>query len=245
MASDYSYIGENLDIIREKINKAERNRDNKYNSGKVKLVAVTKTVGAEKINFAVSRGVNLIGESRVQELLAKYDKLDRDNLGIHFIGSLQTNKVKYIIDKVSLFQSVNSVRLAEEINKRASQHNIKADILIEVNICGEESKTGIDGNGGRVTEFIKSLKDFDNLRIKGLMTIPPPPGKLEENEILKVFGRIHEIFLDMQSKKTDNTDNTETDINILSAGMSEDFERAIAFGSNMVRIGSALFGKRL
>jgi len=236
---DYGYIEKNLDLIRAKINKAELNRDNKYDkNGKVRLLAVTKTVEAEKINFAISKGVDLIGENRVSELLEKYDKINKDGgLEIHFIGNLQTNKVKHIIDKVNLIQSVDSVRLAEEINKRASQRNIKIDVLIEINIGGEDSKIGI--NPGEALEFARSLQDFDNLRIKGLMTIPPYFADQKKDGLIKYFDKMHEIFIELSAKKANNIN-----MQVLSMGMSEDYEEAISRGSNIVRIGRAVFGER-
>ena len=237
MSDNFNYIDENLSLIREKINRAVLIRDDKYKTGEVRLLAVTKTVEAEKINFAISKGVDLIGENKVNELLDKYDKLDKDGLEIHFIGTLQTNKVKYIIDKVNLIQSVNSIRLAEEINKRAAQKNIKMDILVELNIGEEESKIGI--KSGETLEFIQSLKDFENLRVKGLMTIPPVSENPEKTETKKYFSKMSEIFVDISSKKIDNID-----MRILSMGMSEDFEEAISRGANIVRIGRAIFGDR-
>ena len=241
MSENYNYIEQNLNLINAKINNAVSNRDGRYNNGEVRLLAVTKTVEAEKINFAVSKGVNLIGENKVNELLEKYDKINKDGLEIHFIGTLQTNKVKYIIDKVNLIQSVNSVRLAEEINKRAAQKNITMDILAELNIGEEETKTGIRPE--ETAEFIQSLKDFENLRVKGLMAIPPPAGNSEKAKINQFFIKMHEIFIDISSKKIDNIDNI--DMRILSMGMSGDYEQAVSCGSNMVRIGSAVFGERL
>ena len=240
--NNFNYIEENLNAIREKINKAAANRDNKYINGvnkDVKLLAVTKTVSVEKINFAISKGVNLIGENKVGELLEKYDKINKNGLEIHFIGNLQTNKVKYIIDKVNMIQSVNSIRLAEEINRRAARKNIKMDVLIEINIGGEESKIGI--NPGETFEFINALKDFENLKIKGLMTIPPPVSekKDKKTEINKYFTQMYEIFVDISAKKIDNIN-----MQILSMGMSDDFEEAISCGSNTVRIGTAVFGER-
>ena len=235
------YIEKNLSLIREKINKAVLNRDNKYN-GEVRLLAATKTVGAEKINFAINKGVNLIGESKVNEFLEKYDKINKDNLEIHFIGNLQTNKVKYIIDKVSLIQSVNSVRLAEEINKRAEQKNIIMNVLVELNIGGEESKIGIKPEAA--FEFINALKDFKNLSVKGLMTIPPPVINAKNSQktpgINKFFNKMYEIFIDISSKKIDNIN-----MRFLSMGMSDDFEEAILHGANIVRIGTAIFGDRI
>lgn len=238
MSVNFDYIEKNLESVRKKIDKAVSERDDKYGGGKVRLLAVTKTVEVEKINFAISKGVDLIGENKTNELLEKYDKLNKENLEIHFIGNLQTNKVKYIIDKVNLIQSVDSARLAEEINKRAEQRGIKMDVLIEINIGEEESKSGIKAEDA--FGFINSLKDYKNLRIKGLMTVPPPPKSLEKIEITKIFERMREIFIDMSSKKINNTD-----MRILSMGMSEDYTEAISRGSNIVRIGRAVFGERL
>lgn len=204
----------------------------------MRLLAVTKSVGPEKINFAIDSGIDLIGENRAGELLEKYDKINKSGVEIHFIGNLQTNKVKYIIDKVSLIHSVNSVRLAEEINKRAAQHNIRMDILAEVNIGGESTKTGIAP--GEAFEFVQNLKDFENLKIRGLMTIAPPQKKPEKTKLLKLFDEMREIFVDISSKKMDNID-----MRILSMGMSEDFEEAISRGANIVRIGRAIFTENL
>jgi len=252
---NFEHIGKNLDLIRARINNAVLNRDNKYKNkyndtaDKVRLLAVTKTVEAEKINFAISKGVNLIGENKVNELLEKYDRLNKDGLEIHFIGNLQTNKVKYIIDKVTLIQSVNSIRLAEEINKRAAQKNIRVDILVELNIGGEESKTGIKPE--ETFEFINALKDFENLRIVGLMTIPPPPEmpeSLKNGEFFEFFDNFDEmykIFVDISTKKLDNINKENINMRILSMGMSDDFEEAVSRGSNLVRIGRAIFGERL
>ena len=235
----FDYIEKNIGEIQKKIDDAVLTRPAKYgDSGKVRLLAVTKTVEPEKINFAISRGIDLIGENRVSELLEKYDKINKNDVEIHFIGNLQTNKVKYIIDKVSLIQSVNSIRLAEEINKRAMQHNIKMDILVEVNIGGEESKTGISPEAA--FSFVHSLKDFENLRAVGLMTIAPPPEKIKKTQILKLFTEMYEIFVDISAKKMDNIN-----MRILSMGMSGDFEEAISCGANIIRIGRAVFGERL
>jgi uncharacterized pyridoxal phosphate-containing UPF0001 family protein len=164
----FEYIENNLIEINGRINKAKLKRDNNKNmimppnwDSEVRLLAVTKTVEAEKINFAISKGVSLIGENRVNELLEKYDRLDKENLSVHFIGNLQTNKVKYIIDKVEMIHSVNSLRLAEEINKRAEQHNIVMEVLIELNVGNEDTKIGI--NPKDTENFILSLKDFKNI----------------------------------------------------------------------------------
>jgi len=228
MPDNFDYIEKNLHEIRGKINNAKLKRDNKYNE-EVRLMAVTKNVPAEKINFAVSRGINLIGENRANELLEKYDGLEKDNLEIHFIGTLQTNKVKYIIDKVDLIQSVDSVKLAEEINKRAESKNKIMDVLIEINIGGEKNKSGINPAG--CLEFINIIKDFKNIKVRGIMTIPPFEASLNKQEIKKYFNKTREIY-----------ELTGTDI--LSMGMSGDFEEAIECGAGIIRIGTRIFGER-
>ena len=245
MAGSFDYIEKNLREIREKINKAKLKRDNKYNNKEVRLMAVTKTVTAEKINFAVSQGIDLIGENRVNELLEKYDKLNKDGLEIHFIGSLQTNKVKYIIDKVSMIQSVNSVKLAEEINKRAYLRNAVTDVLIEINIGGEESKTGI--SPFNYSEFIGVIKDFRNIKIRGLMTIPPFEASASSDsvEIKKYFNKMREIYESINTGANNADVNlNNVNIDILSMGMSEDFEEAVECGSDIIRIGRGIFGER-
>jgi len=230
MGGNFDYIEKNLGAVQKKINAAAGAR-----AGEVRLLAATKTVGPEKINFAVSKGLNLIGENRVNELLEKYDRINKDGLQIHFIGNLQTNKVKYIIDKVDMIQSVNSLRLAEEINKRASQLSIKKDILIELNIGEENSKIGIKPE--ETPEFISALKSLSNINVMGLMTIPP----LRQNEgPNKYFARMREIFIDIASKKIDNVT-----MRFLSMGMSGDYEEAITYGANIVRVGQAVFGERV
>ncbi|MCL2773228.1 MAG: YggS family pyridoxal phosphate-dependent enzyme [Oscillospiraceae bacterium] len=243
--SEFDYIEKNINDIREKINKAVLNRDNKDNNSytgcknkKVRLMAVTKTVDVDRINFAISKGVDLIGENKVTELLEKYDRLNKDRLEIHFIGNLQTNKVRYIIDKVNLIQSVNSLKLAEEINKRANQKNIVMDILVEINIGEEDSKIGIAPENA--VEFMNSLKDFQNIRVKGIMTIPPAIASFGENsKIKKYFSEMYKIFVDIAEKKIDNIN-----MDILSMGMSEDYEEAVLCGSDIVRVGRAIFGER-
>lgn len=255
----YDYIENNLSEINDRINKAKLKRNNKninlYNlDPEVRLLAVTKTVEVEKINFAISKGINLIGENKVNELLEKYDKLNRENLSIHFIGNLQTNKVKYIIDKVSMIQSVNSLKLAEEINKRAEQNNIIMDILIELNIGNEDTKIGI--NPKEAENFIKNLKDLKNIKIKGLMAIPPIYASCtnniandmqnqEKTEIMKYFKDVNEIFVDISAKNMDNIYRDNIDMRVLSIGMSNDFEEAIMCNANIVRIGTAIFGQRI
>ncbi len=203
--------------------------------GRARLLAATKTVPPELINYAADCGVNLIGENRVGELLEKYEFLDRAKLEIHFIGHLQSNKVKYIIDKVSMIHSVDSLSLAKEIEKQAAKRALIMPVLIEVNIAGEESKSGI-----RLEEtdaFLENLEALPHLSVRGLMTIPPKTACPEEN--LQFFQKIYQKFIDIRTKKEDNRNWT-----VLSAGMSGDYLCAVNCGANLVRIGSAIFGAR-
>ena len=195
---------------------------------KVRFMAVTKTVPTDMVNHAISLGIDLLGENRVQEFMGKYEFYDR-NCEIHFIGGLQNNKVKYIIDKVSMIHSVDSVKLAEEINKRAIAVNRTMDILIEVNIGGEESKGGVTVDAAK--ELSAYCSELSNVNLRGYMTIPPPSG-----DSSKYFAQIQELYLSFREKYSS--------IDTLSMGMSNDYEQAVLFGSNIVRIGSALFGSR-
>lgn len=199
----------------------------------VTLLAATKTVDVDTINYAISKGITHIGENKVQELLSKHDYLNV--VTEHFIGHLQTNKVKDVIDKVSLVQSVDSIKLAREISKQAKKRDIVMDILLEVNIGKEESKWGFLPE--ETLNAVMEISTFDNLRICGLMTIPP----ICENEQtqIKFFREMYNLYVDIREKNIDNTN-----ISILSMGMSDDFDLAIREGANLVRVGTALFGKR-
>lgn len=199
-------------------------------SDKARIMAVTKTVAPEKINFAVGLGIDLLGENRVQEFLDKRDEYAPAE--VHFIGGLQTNKVKYIIDKVSMIHSVDSMRLAEEIDRRAASQGKIMDILAEVNIGGEESKGGVAAD--KALEFCAELSELQHIRLRGLMTIPPP-GCSE-----KCFADMQELFEKLKARQTDKNALIDT----LSMGMSGDFETAIKFGATIIRIGSGLFGYR-
>jgi len=230
---NFDYIDKNLCEIREKINKAKLKRDNnlkRANNKEVRLMAVTKNVPVDKINFAISRGINLIGENRVNEFLEKYDYINKDGLEVHFIGTLQTNKVKYIIDKVEMIQSVDSIKLAEEINKRANLKNKVMNVLAEINIGGEASKSGISPEG--CSDFINIIKDFKNIKVCGLMTIPPYEASLDKQEIRKYFDKTRMIYESLDG------------LDALSMGMSEDFEVAVECGAGIVRIGTRIFGER-
>lgn len=202
---------------------------------RARLLAATKTVPPEMINFAADCGVNLIGENRVNELLEKYEYIDRDRFELHFIGALQTNKVKYIIDKVDMIQSVDRESLALEIERQAAKHGIVMPILAEINIGAEESKSGIEPE--KVIEFCEFLGSLPHIRLRGLMAIPPKCEISSDNR--KYFCKMQKIFIDISHINVDNSN-----MDILSLGMSDDYLTAVECGSNLVRIGSSIFGKR-
>ena len=225
---NFQYILENYKEICYNVENAKV----KYakNGADVAIMAVTKTVEPEKINFAVSQGIKLLGENRVQEFMSKKDMYDK-SAQVHFIGHLQTNKVKYIINDVSLIQSVDSIKLASEINRLAVKNSKVMDVLVEVNVGDEASKSGVAFE--ECIGLVKEISAFDNVHIKGLMAIPPI-GCGEDT-----FERMNELYQrigEMQIKGVD--------MDILSMGMSGDYELAIKHGSNLVRIGTKLFGAR-
>lgn len=200
----------------------------------IRLMAVTKTVSPEKVNAAIDAGCDLLGENRVQEFLEKYDKYQK-GAEIHFIGHLQTNKVKCIVDKVSMIESVDSFHLAEEIEKCCAAIGKTMDILLEVNIANEESKGGFSCDEIKVVA--EKIGDFPHLRLRGLMTIGRFDANFEERK--HYFEKMRLLFIDIRGEKRDNKD-----INILSMGMSSDYELAVAEGATEVRIGRRLFGER-
>lgn len=223
-------IQENLRVIRENI--AEACSGCGRDPDSVEIMAVTKTVPPEIVNSAIKMGIGLMGENRVQEFLSKQESYvnktaDGKPVEIHFIGRLQTNKVKYIIDPMCMIQSVDSIRLAKEISRLALAKGKVMDILCEVNIGGEESKGGIAPDG--LAELLEQVTAFDGVRLRGLMTIPPP----SESDIY--FGRMRELY-DRFSEKYG--------MDVLSMGMTGDYVRAVKYGSTIVRIGTGLFGTR-
>ncbi len=221
---DKAFIKENLDRIFSTVSGTN-----------TELIAVTKTRTADEINFAIACGVKHIGENRVQELLEKYDYIDKNGVSIHLIGRLQSNKVKYIIDKVDLIHSVDSFKLAGEISKRAQSIGKIQNILIEVNIGNEESKGGVSPD--ELLEFISAVAKLDNIRVCGLMCIPP---RIEANgSNLKYFLNLKQLSVDINDKKIDNVS-----MDILSMGMSDDYEEAIKAGSSFIRVGRGIFGLR-
>lgn len=203
--------------------------------GSVSLVAATKMNGEENVRAAVAAGVDACGENRVQELLEKNALGAYEGAPLHFIGGLQKNKVKYLVGTVELIQSVDSLELAELISGRAKGLKSIQDVLIEVNIGGEESKSGIRPE--ETGELLEKISKMDAIRVLGLMAIPPNEGSEEKNRVY--FEQMYNLYVDIRAKKYDNID-----IRILSMGMSGDFEAAIACGANMVRLGSAIFGDR-
>ena len=198
------------------------------------LLAATKTIDVDVINYAISSGLSAIGENRVQEFLSKIDSLSA-NADRHFIGHLQSNKAKDIVGKVSLIHSVHSVKLAKVIGDLSVKKGIISDILLEVNIGNEESKSGFKAD--EVLENLKEISKIEGVFVRGLMTIPPICENNEKNRAY--FKEMFNLFLDIQGKKIDNSS-----MDFLSMGMSDDFETAIEEGANIVRIGTALFGKR-
>jgi len=201
-----------------------------------KLCAVIKNRTLEEINYAVNEcGVELVGENRVQELLSHYELLSKSNVKIHFIGKLQTNKVKYIADKVDMIESVDSVKLCEEIEKRMSKLGKKVDILIEINIGEEEQKSGILPS--RLESFIDEIKGFESIVPRGLMTVAPICTSLDDYDAY--FKKTKELLDGVFMKKLPSTKDP-----ILSMGMSSNYKRALSFGSTEVRIGTGIFGPR-
>ena len=200
----------------------------------ITLLAATKTVDADTINYAIEKGITHIGENRVQELISKHGLLRPAHS--HFIGHLQTNKVKDIIDKVEMIESVDSIRLANEISKQAQKRGIVMDVLLEINIGGEESKSGFAPEDAE--KAVSEVAKLDGIRVKGLMTIPPATDLPEESR--KYFREMYKLFIDIRGKNIDNSS-----MSVLSMGMSNDFDIAVEEGANLVRVGTSLFGRRI
>ena len=226
-------IAENIARIREEMKAAAiaAGRDPEQ----ILLCAATKMNDAEAVRAAVSAGVDVCGENRVQELTQKLSQHAYDGAPVHFIGHLQTNKVKQVVGKVDLIQSVDSLRLLEAIQKEAARQEIVQDILLEVNIGREESKSGFLEE--EVASLVEQVPSFPNIRLRGLMAIPPISQNSGDNR--KFFQKMYALAVDITTKKVDNVC-----VDILSMGMSDDFADAIACGSTMIRIGTAIFGQR-
>lgn len=205
------------------------------NPADVRFMAVTKTVDAARVNEAIDAGITLLGENKAQELCAKYEDYHKSGVEIHFIGHLQTNKVRQIIDKVTMVQSLDSVSLAEELQRQCEKHQKQLDCLVEVNIGEEQTKSGILPE--LLPHFLEKMTDFDRIHVRGMMAIPPICEDIVQKE--HYFSSMHQLFIDIGEKKIDNIN-----MDFLSMGMSDDYPTAIKHGSNLVRIGSALFGRR-
>ncbi len=225
-------LKENLEYVESRIREAcERSGRERE---EVTLIAVSKTKPVSVLKEAYDLGVRVFGENKVQELADKYEALPKD-IRWHMIGHLQRNKVKYIIDKVELIHSVDSLRLAETIEKEAARHNITANILIEVNVAKEESKFGLMPE--ELDEFVSEVAKFPHIQVQGLMTIAPFVDDPEENR--GIFQRLRKLSVDIAAKNVDNIT-----MRILSMGMTNDYTVAVEEGAAMVRVGTGIFGAR-
>ena len=226
-------IAENVAAIRAKMDAAAIacGRDPK----EILLCAATKMNDADAVRQAIAAGVDLCGENRVQELTAKQKENAYEGAPVHFIGHLQTNKVKQVVGKVDLIQSVDSLRLLKAIDAEAAKQGIVQDILLEINVGQEESKSGFDAD--EVLPILEQISEFSHIFVRGLMAIPPISQNSGDNR--KFFQKILQLSVDIRAKKYDNVL-----VNCLSMGMSDDYEDAICCGSTMIRVGTAIFGKR-
>ena len=226
-------IAQNVASIRAKMDAAAIacGRDPK----EIKLCAATKMNDADAVRQAIAAGVDLCGENRVQELVQKQKENAYEGAPVHFIGVLQTNKVRQVVGKVDVIQSVDRMNLLQAIQKEAAKQGIRQDIYLEINVGAEESKSGFDPC--EVLPLLEHIGDFPNIFVRGLMAIPPISKKSGDNR--KFFQEILQLSVDISAKKYDNVL-----VECLSMGMSDDFEDAISCGSTMIRIGTAIFGAR-
>ncbi len=224
-------VKENLAYVEKKMEDADQRAGRRE---KAKLIAVSKTKPVDLIMEAYDAGIRDFGENRVQELTAKFEEMPKD-IRWHLIGHLQTNKVKYIVDKVFLIHSVDSLKLAEEISKEAVKRSTTCDILLEVNVADEESKFGLSCE--EVADTAAKIAKLPGVRIKGLMTVAPFVDDPEENR--PVFRKLKQLSVDITSKNIDNVS-----MDILSMGMSGDYEVAIEEGATYIRVGTSIFGER-
>ncbi len=226
-------IEENVRRIRQEIAQAAlaAGRD----PAQIQLCAATKMNDAQAVRRAIQAGVDCCGENRVQELAAKQAENAYAGVPVHFIGHLQTNKVRQVVGQVDLIQSVDSARLLQAINNEAQRRGIVQNVLLEVNIGGESSKSGFLAD--EILPFMENIAQYPNVCVMGLMAIPPISQKKGDN--VKFFQKISDLCVDIREKKYDNVK-----VDCLSMGMSGDFADAIACGSTMVRIGTAIFGAR-
>ena len=225
-------LKENLKTVEERIQSACKKAGRKREE--ITLIAVSKTKPPHMLQEAYDLGVRIFGENKVQEIREKYEVLPKD-IDWHMIGHLQTNKVKYIVDKVKLIHSVDSFKLGEVIEKEAAKQNRIIDILLEVNVAQESSKFGLKTE--EVIPLMEKFSQLPHIRVKGLMTIAPFVENPEENRA--IFADLHKLYVDIKQKNIDNGT-----VSILSMGMTNDYEVAIEEGATMVRIGTGIFGAR-
>lgn len=225
-------LKENLESVKNKIELACKKAGR--SSDEITLIAVSKTKPLSDIEELITYGTMEFGENKVQELVDKYENVSTP-VNWHLIGHLQTNKVKYIVDKVCLIHSVDSLKLAKEIEKEAVKKNVIANILVQVNVANEDTKFGLDAD--EVIELVEQISKLSNIKIKGLMTIAPFVENSEDNRVY--FSQLKQLSLDIKSKNIDNVD-----MSILSMGMTNDYEVAIEEGATMVRVGTGIFGER-
>ena len=230
---DVQTLKQNIQQVQERIDAAAKKAGR--SASDIHLVAATKMNDAERVRVAIENGIQIAGENRVQELLEKYDLHAYDGASLHFIGTLQSNKIKYLMGKVSLIQSVSSERLGQLISKEAQKHEICQDVLLEINIGNEASKSGIEPQN--LEQTVANLCKLPGIHIRGLVAIPSIAHDCGGN--LHYFDRMRQLFIDISQKKYDNVS-----MDYLSMGMSGDFEDAISCGANMVRVGTAIFGLR-
>lgn len=225
---------ENLNQVKENIKKAAAKADR--DCSEVKLLAVSKNQTLDNIKILNKAGINVFGENRVQELEEKDEKLKKENIKLdwHFIGHLQRNKVKYLMrmDNCQMIESIDSLRLAKEVNKRAAKNDRIIPVLVEINVAGDENKFGITPD--KAESFLKKIINFDNLKVEGLMTVLP---YLDDSEKLRNYFKEMKKLFDQLSVNVIN-------LNELSMGMTNDYQIAVEEGATIVRVGTALFGER-
>ena len=226
-------IAENVARIKQEMEKAAiaAGRD----PGEILLCAATKMNDADAVRQAILAGVDCCGENRVQELTQKLSQGAYSGAPVHFIGHLQTNKVKQVVGKVSLIHSIDSLRLLEMVDKEAARQGLCQDVLLEINVGNEASKSGF--SIAEMPDVLGKVGKFSNIRVRGLMAIPPICQNSTDNH--KFFQEIYQLAVDIRAKKYDNVC-----VDVMSMGMSDDFADAIACGSTMIRVGTAIFGSR-
>ncbi|HOA84542.1 MAG: YggS family pyridoxal phosphate-dependent enzyme [Clostridiales bacterium] len=230
---DYSYLKANVERVRERIKKAAEAAGR--NPDEIMLLAAVKYADSGEINYLHQHcGIDHIGENRVQQLMERWESLDRCGLNVHFIGSLQRNKVKYIADKVSMIHSLDSEKLAAEIDRQAAKHNRMIDVLVEINSGYEENKGGVLPEEAET--LCRSLSQYPHIRLRGFMTMGPVCAGYEE--YCKYFRATYDLIVDIWEKKLHNIERP-----FISMGMSESIEAAVACGSTCVRVGRILFEK--